>query len=50
MTNGKKQIALNAIQEMLNAQISERNIVRHLMDLGYEPETGFWLIDQVKYK
>ena len=36
------------IIEMLRANITEKNVARHLIDLGYKADDGWWLIEQAK--
>lgn len=36
------------IIEMLRANITEKNVARHLVDLGYKADDGWWLIEQAK--
>ena len=36
------------IIEMLRANITEKNVARHLIDIGYKTDDGWWLIEQAK--
>jgi len=46
MTFQDLQDLYKVINSMKAEGITERHIVRFLMDMDFEPETGFWLIDK----